>query len=176
MAKKLVDLRLQQQENVNAYFQTQSSYWKDVYAIQTVQAEIIRDRHVAILDWIDGLALAPGSRILEVGCGAGFMSIALAQRGFQVHAIDTVEAMIEQAKSNAVESRTSDMISFDIGDVYSLAFDDSSFDLVLAVGVLAWLEGAELAIEEMVRVFFLPSSGTPGTAGDRGQLEIAASC
>jgi ubiquinone/menaquinone biosynthesis C-methylase UbiE len=152
MAKKLVDPPFQQQENVNAYFQEQSSYWKDVYGIRGVQAEIIQDRHEAILNWIDGLTLSPGSRVLEVGCGAGFMSVALAQRGFHVHAIDPVEAMIEQARDYAIKSGTSDMLSFDIGDVYSLAFDDSSFDLVIAIGVLAWLEGTEQAMQEMARV------------------------
>lgn len=153
MAKKLVvDARLEQQENVNEYFQAKSSYWKDVYTIPDVQAEIIRERHKAVLAWIDSLALAPGSQILEIGCGAGFMALALVQRGFQVTAIDSVESMIELARSNAAEAGVADKPSFDVGDVYSLAFDDASFDLVIAIGVIPWLERADLAIQEMARV------------------------
>jgi len=105
-----------------------------------------------VLDWIDTLALEPGSKVLEIGCGAGFMAIALAQRGFRVYAIDSAESMIEQAHQNAMESRVTDLLSLDIGDVYTLAFDDESFDLVLAIGVIPWLERADLAIQQMARV------------------------
>jgi len=149
--EQLVDLRLQQ-ENVNTYFQAESSYWKDVYAINGVQAEIIRDRHAAVLEWIDNLSLAPGSQVLEIGCGAGFMAIALAQKGFCVHAIDSVEAMIELARDHANEAGAADRLSLDVGDVYSLAFDDSFFDLVIAIGVIPWLKKSELAMREMSRV------------------------
>jgi ubiquinone/menaquinone biosynthesis C-methylase UbiE len=150
--KKVMDSRLEQQENVNVYFQSQSSYWRDVYAIGGVQAEIIRDRHATVLDWIDSLALAAGSQVLEIGCGAGFMAIALAQRGFRVHAIDSTGAMVEQARRNAAESGTAGLLSLEVGDVYSLAFGDGSFDLVVAIGVIPWLERALSAIQEVARV------------------------
>jgi ubiquinone/menaquinone biosynthesis C-methylase UbiE len=80
------------------------------------------------------------------------MAIALAQRGFRVYAIDSAEAMIEQAHLNAMESRVTDLLSFDIGDVYTLALEDESFDLVLAIGVIPWLERADLAIQQMASV------------------------
>lgn len=143
----------QQQERVKAYFQFQSSYWQDVYTIRGVQAEIIRDRHTAILNWVDDLALAPGSQALEIGCGAGFMAIALAQRGLRVDGIDSAEAMIDLARQNAVESGTAPaMLSFEVSDVYSLPYKDASFDLLIAIGVLPWLDRAELAVREMARV------------------------
>lgn len=143
----------QQQEHVKAYFQFQSSYWQDVYTIRGVQAEIIRDRHTAILNWIDDLALAPGSQALEIGCGAGFMAIALAQRRLHVYGIDSAEAMIDQARQNAGESGTAPaVLSFEVSDVYSLPYKDASFDLLTAIGVLPWLDKAELAVREMARV------------------------
>ncbi len=150
--KKVADSSVQKQEIVNEYFRTKSREWKEIYTRSDVQAETIRDRHAAVLDWIDTLALEPGSKVLEIGCGAGFMAIALAQRGFRVYAIDSAESMIEQAHQNAMESRVTDLLSLDIGDVYTLAFDDESFDLVLAIGVIPWLERADLAIQQMARV------------------------
>jgi ubiquinone/menaquinone biosynthesis C-methylase UbiE len=137
---------------VNAYFQSHSSYWKDIYVGKAVQAEIYRARQAAVLSWIDELALAPGSRVLEIGCGAGFMAVALAERGLCVYAIDSSEAMIEQARQYAAASGIDDQPSFDIGDVYSMTFEDGSFDLVIAIGVLPWLERPELAMREMARV------------------------
>lgn len=150
--KKFVDSHFRKQEKVNTYFQSQSSYWKEVYASNDVQGEIFRDRHAAALAWIDSLALAPGSQVLEIGCGAGFMAVALAQRGFRVQAIDAAEAMVGLARLHAAESGTADLLSVDLGDVYSLAFENDSFHLVIALGVIPWLGQPELAIQEMARV------------------------
>ena len=151
MSKSAISYR-RQQENVNAYFQSQSAYWKDIYASNGVQAEIFRTRQMAVLDWIDKLALAPDSRVLEIGCGAGFMAVALARRGLRVYAIDSTEAMIEQVRRYAVESETAELLSLNVGDVYALTFEDNSFDLVIAIGVIPWLARPELAMREMARV------------------------
>ncbi len=144
---------LEQQEQVNAYFQSQSSYWKDIYGSSGVQGEIYRNRQAVVLTWIDSLTLAPKSHVLEIGCGAGFMSIALAERGFHVHAIDSTEAMVELARRHAAERGiAAPLLSLKAGDVYALDFEDGFFDLVLAIGVIPWLERPELAIREMARV------------------------
>ncbi len=168
MNKSLVSYR-RKQEEVNAYFQAQSSYWKDIYTSSGVQAEIYRMRQAVVLAWIDDLTLAPGSRVLEIGCGAGFLSVALAQRGLRVHAIDSAETMVELARQHTAESGTSEMLSVDVGDVCALAFEDGSFDLVIALGVLPWLARPELAIREMVRVT-LPGGHIILTADNRTRL------
>jgi ubiquinone/menaquinone biosynthesis C-methylase UbiE len=91
--------------------------------------------------------------VLEIGCGTGFMSTALAQRGLRVHGIDSAEAMIDLARQNAIGFGTAPaMLSFEVGDVYSLAYKDSSFDLLIAIGVLPWLDRTEQALREMARV------------------------
>lgn len=167
--KKSAVPRLQEQEIVNAYFQSQSFFWKNIYTSGGVYAEIHRNRHATALDWIDGLALAPGSNTLDIGCGAGLMSVALAQRGFRVHAIDSVEAMIEQARKRAEENGTTDLLNVDIGNVYALAFEEDSFDLVVALGVIPWLEQPEVAMQEMARVT-KPGGYVILTADNRARL------
>jgi ubiquinone/menaquinone biosynthesis C-methylase UbiE len=168
MRKPVVSYR-RQQENVNAYFHSQSSYWKDIYTSGSVQAEIFRARQATVLAWINELALAPGSRVLEIGCGAGFMAVALAQRGLHVYAIDSTEAMIEQARRYAAESGATELLSLDIGDVYTLTFEDGSFDLVIAIGVIPWLARPELAMREIARVI-RPDGRVILTADNRARL------
>lgn len=150
--KKVTASYFQKQENVNAYFQSQSLQWKNLYKSSGVDAVIIQDRHTSVLAWIDSLKLAPGSLVLEVGCGAGFMAVALAQHGFRVQAFDSSEAMIEQARRHAKESLANDLLTLKVCDVYSMDFNDEAFDLVIAIGVIPWLERLEPALEEMARV------------------------
>jgi SAM-dependent methyltransferase len=154
---------------VNAHFQAQSSYWKEIYARNTVYTEIYRARQAKALAWIDDLALAQGSRVLEVGCGAGFLSVALAQRGLCVHAIDSAEAMVELTRLHAEELGITELLTVDVGDVYALAFENDSFDLVIALGVLSWLALPELAIREMTRVI-VPGGRVLLTNGNQARL------
>src|SRR5260370_28187978 len=107
------------QQQVNAYCQSQSSYWEDIYSSSGVQGEIYRDRQAAVLAWIDSLALVPGSKVLEIGCGAGFMAVAPAERGVHVHAIDPTKAMVELARQPTAESGHADPLSFGGGAVSS---------------------------------------------------------
>jgi ubiquinone/menaquinone biosynthesis C-methylase UbiE len=167
--KKMAVPHLRQQEKVNAYFQSQSSYWKDIYASTGVQGEIYRERHTAVLAWIDSLALVPGSKVLEIGCGAGFMAVALAERGFHVYAIDSTEEMVKLARRHAAESGNAAQISLDVGEVYALNFEDGFFALVIALGVIPWLERVERAIQEMARVI-KPGGYVILTADNRARL------
>jgi ubiquinone/menaquinone biosynthesis C-methylase UbiE len=150
--KKTTDIQLGRQANINAYFQSQSSFWKNIYISSDVYAEIHQDRQAAVLGWIDDLALPPGSHALEIGCGAGFMAVALAQRGLRVQAIDSVEAMVELTRQHAYESGLAERLSVAVGDIYALAFEEACFDVVLAIGVIPWIGQIEPALQEMARV------------------------
>jgi 2-polyprenyl-3-methyl-5-hydroxy-6-metoxy-1,4-benzoquinol methylase len=161
----------QQQEKVNAHFQAQTSYWNDIYIGNTVYAEIYRARQAYTLAWIDDLVLAPGSRVLDVGCGAGFLSVELAKRGLRVHAIDSAETMVELTRRHAEESGVTELLSVGIGDVCGLDFEDDSFDLVTALGVTSWLARPELAIREMARVS-MPGGHILLTEGNRAALHL----
>ncbi len=50
---------------------------------------------------VERLNLAPGSSILEIGCGTGRHSVELARRGFKVTGIDISAGMLAQAESAA---------------------------------------------------------------------------
>lgn len=164
-------MQFEQQSEVNLYFQKEAGFWKEIYARGDVYSAIHQQRHERVLQWIDQLGLETGPQVLEIGCGAGFLSMALAERKFNVHAIDSVDAMVEQTRQHVKEAGMSEQISVDVGDISALAFQDGSFDLVLAIGVIPWIERPDVAIREMARVL-KPGGCVILTADNRARLNI----
>jgi ubiquinone/menaquinone biosynthesis C-methylase UbiE len=141
-----------EQSAVDAYFEARSSYWNDIYRRDDVTSLIIQQRSEIALSWVDQLALPPGSTVLEVGCGAGLMAVALARRRLRVYATDTVTAMIDLARTRAAEAGVSHLVEVRKSDVHALDFEDATFDLVIALGVIPWLHSPSEALHEMARV------------------------
>lgn len=69
---------------------------------------------------------APVRRVLDVGCGAGPLTKALTEAGFDVVAVDTSSAFLDIARVRAPKAR------FIHGSVYDIEIRD--FDAVVAVG------------------------------------------
>jgi SAM-dependent methyltransferase len=98
---------------------------------------------------------ADGSRVLEVGCGPGHLSILLARRfGMDVTGVDLDPAMIERARANTERSgaREDRRPSFLVGDVASLPFPDGSFDLVVSTLSMHHWADAKAGLTEIRRV------------------------
>ncbi len=91
-----------------------------------------------------------GLRILDVGCGDGILTVELSKRGAHATGIDPSEAMIAAARRRA--ERHAGHASFRIARVEALPFDDASFDVVVAVATLCFVEDAAIAVKEMTRV------------------------
>jgi ubiquinone/menaquinone biosynthesis C-methylase UbiE len=140
------------QERVTAYFDSQAQYWKEIYKRRDAFSVTYQQRMATVLAWVDGLMLPAGSRILEVGCGAGFTTIALAQRGFFVEAQDVASNMVEQTSVHAEQAGVAARVKASVGKVHRLAFPDGAFPLVLAIGVIPWVDAPDVAIRELARV------------------------
>lgn len=139
-------------KNVAEYFRDHSGYWRDVYQADTLSASIYRERQAAVLAMVDKLGLPEQSNALEVGCGAGLTTVALAKRGLMVTAVDTVEDMLSLARQAAVQAGVESHIKTHLADVCHLPFPSQTFELAVAVGVLPWLNCPENALAEMFRV------------------------
>jgi 2-polyprenyl-3-methyl-5-hydroxy-6-metoxy-1,4-benzoquinol methylase len=75
----------------------------------------------------------PTSTILEIGCGAGRISIALAKMGYKVTGIDFIPEMIEAAKGQARYQKV--IADFKVMDALEMTFPDESFQYVLFNGI-----------------------------------------
>lgn len=93
----------------------------------------------------------PG-RVLDVGSGPGVYTKALLDRGAQCCLIDCSYRMLKVAQENGKGLVDNRKVWLGVADVDSLPFLDASFNTVLCVGVLQYLEMEELAIRELCRV------------------------
>jgi SAM-dependent methyltransferase len=76
---------------------------------------------------VEALDLGPGSRVLDVGCGPGRHSHALARRGITVHGVDISQAFVDLATASAPALAT-----FERLDARTLAFD-AEFDAAISL-------------------------------------------
>jgi ubiquinone/menaquinone biosynthesis C-methylase UbiE len=94
-------------------------------------------------------ALPPQSRVLDVGCGPGSLARHLARDGHMVTGIDTDPLMIDRAQYLATELPS---VTFELGDVKKLRYDDASFDAALATNVIFLIANPLVGLKEMARV------------------------
>lgn len=87
----------------------------------------------------------PSSSVLDVGCGTGITTIALAAGVKEIHAIDASDKMIEVAKSKLPEGN----IAFDVMDLFHPKLNGRQFDVVMAFNVLHFLNDPELALSRI---------------------------
>jgi 2-polyprenyl-6-hydroxyphenyl methylase/3-demethylubiquinone-9 3-methyltransferase len=88
------------------------------------------------------------ARVLDVGCGAGFLSNHLAREGFEVTGLDASQASIDVAARHDLTGRA----RYLLGDALLLPFPDASFDVVCAMDFLEHVEEPAKAVAEMARV------------------------
>lgn len=86
--------------------------------------------------------------VLDVGCGAGFVSNSLSSSGFKVTGIDLSEESLKVAQLYD-QSRSCKYI---YADAYSLPFSDHSFDIVVCFDFLEHVEEPYRVIKEIHRV------------------------
>ena len=103
------------------------------------------------------LNLPPGSRGLDVGCGAGTISLLLAKalgpKG-QVVALDQDQDLLDLAEQRAAEQGLGDRISFKQGDMNSLPWEGGEFDWLVSVDCAGYAPTAEPRplVRELARV------------------------
>jgi magnesium-protoporphyrin O-methyltransferase len=102
-----------------------------------------RDRmRQTLLDWLP--ADLRGVRLLDAGCGTGMLSVAAAERGAEVVAVDLSPSLVELARERAPESNANGgRIDFQVGDFIDPAW--GRFDYAVAMDSLIHYHGEDIA-------------------------------
>jgi trans-aconitate methyltransferase len=100
--------------------------------------------HRRAVDLVGVLAPAPGERVLDLGCGTGELTAAIAASGAEVVGLDASPEMLEAARRAHPELR------FELGDGQALAFA-SEFDAVFSNAALHWMPRAGAVAQGVAR-------------------------
>lgn len=101
-------------------------------------------------EFINRLALKPGTRLLDVACGSGNIAIVAARIGAVVTGVDIAPNLLEEGRERAkAEGLT---IQFDEGDAEQLPYPDAAFDVVVSMFGAMFAPRPGLAAAELVRV------------------------
>jgi ubiquinone/menaquinone biosynthesis C-methylase UbiE len=95
-----------------------------------------------------------GSRVLDLGCGVGRMTVPLVAAGAKVTAFDNSQKMLDLCAENLERAGLGGRANLQKGSARELPFEAGSTDVICCLGVLEHLPAdvRQVALEEMTRV------------------------
>jgi len=101
-------------------------------------------------DFYERLHLAPGCRLLDVGCGSGQLALIAAKDGLEVTGVDIASNSLERARARTQAEGL--RARFQEGDAEALPFENASFDIVASLIGAMFAPRPELVSKELLRV------------------------
>lgn len=150
----MTDMASYRRDTVKDYFSAQSTYWDALYDETSkknfLHYELTRRKEI-VFQLVDGIGRDNLRTALDLGCGAGNYLVPLAQMGLDTVGTDISEDMLGLAreKLDALNDVKATLVQ---ADCYNLPMQDHEFDLVLAIGLLEYLDNPDAALREIRRV------------------------
>jgi 2-polyprenyl-3-methyl-5-hydroxy-6-metoxy-1,4-benzoquinol methylase len=108
-----------------------------------------------------------GKTVIDIGCGPGHYSVALAAQGAaRVLGVDFAPGMIDISRKRAEAAGVSDRCTFELGDFLDVSRDEK-FDYAIVMGFMDYIEDAGALMRKVLRVcrgkafFSFPADGGP---------------
>lgn len=131
-----------------ADFNKRVSEWVNLYdelEPRTLGARNLISRKRFALEMVE-TGVSGAQKVLDAGCGTGEIAEQLIRRGHEVWGLDIAEPMIRYAHERCGLGR------FQLGNIEHLPFRDNTFDTVVCLGVMEYLNTDERALREIWRV------------------------
>jgi len=152
---------------VEAHFEKlgRTGYWESLYgniADPAVRWSFIRRQ--AILESLLTPIVHSGTRVVEIGPGTGNLVGFFASRGCHYRAFDAASAMVEA--TNVAIERHPGLFSdsrCERADIHALPLGDGSADVIVAAGVVEYLDDPARAMRELARITRRPEAVAPAT-------------
>lgn len=96
------------------------------------------------------LEVAPGTKLLDVGCGSGQLALLAARAGARVTGCDIAANWVEKARTRAAAEGLA--IAFDVGDAEALPYKDAEFDVVASLIGAMFAPRPDRVAAELTRV------------------------
>jgi ubiquinone/menaquinone biosynthesis C-methylase UbiE len=126
-------------------------YWDSLYDQNDYYGSIFRKRMETALSWIEDIGLTEKSKILDAGCGAGRLVYELVQKGINSIGLDYSHGMLVKAKA-LTHPIKKNLSGFSQGSIENLPLKNSSIDVIISLGVLAYIKSKDRAFQEFARV------------------------
>jgi 2-polyprenyl-6-hydroxyphenyl methylase/3-demethylubiquinone-9 3-methyltransferase len=133
----------------NSFYDGLGDRW---YSAQDDPVALLRAESACRVPWVGGEIrerFGDGRvRVLDVGCGAGFLANELARQGHRVTGVDAAPGTLATAERHD----TTRSVRYTVADALRLPFDDGTFDVVCAMDFLEHVERPAAVIAEIARV------------------------
>ncbi len=115
----------------------------------------LRQRYRDPVKTITPFGIAPGSTVLDLGCGTGLFTLEMAREVGQdgvVHAVDIQEEMLAHARNRTRSAGLDRRVRFHHTGAYTLPLETDSIDIAILIATLSEIPQPLLALEELRRV------------------------
>ena len=135
-----------------------SHFCELVYGIDLSQCSMVDKEQLDKL--MEVLDLTSANRVLDLGCGAGRITEYVSDRtGAKITGVDFAEGVIDRANKRTAVKR--DRLSFCAGDMNELDFPSNSFDTIIALDTLYFVDDLDATVGAMKKII-----------GDAGQMGV----